>query len=84
MKARLKPQEFEAVQWNKAGDHPRVETLTGSDGGLYGVLDTGDQPCLVYPGDWIVKGPARQKYHVQPVVVISDEDFRETYEETKE
>ena len=90
MKYRKKPVVIEAVQWHKAGDHPKVERpwsqksdyrcpkccgSWGSHGVIRTLEDTQNGGHFVCPGDWIITGVQGEHYACKPDV------FAATYEE---
>lgn len=56
---------FEALRWEKHGQHPKVRTAAGAHPGTYhyGVVDTVEGPRPIEPGDWLVIDEAG---HVAP------------------
>ena len=81
MKFLKKPVVIEAVQWFKAGDHPKVYVHQAArygvsevwvDGQAY--IDTLEGRHIVCPGDWIITGVKGEHYPCKPDI------FAATYE----
>lgn len=81
-KFRKKPVEVEAVEWNKAGDHPAVGHYSDDSTPCHychlpiyghGWIDTLEGGHIVCPGDYVVTGVQGENYPVKPSI------FRQTY-----
>ena len=77
-----KPRKFrkivsvEAVQFNKAGDHPAVVSTNESPTGFgINTLENTKLKFEVTPGDWIITEAAGEFYACKDVI------FKQTYEE---
>lgn len=79
MRYRKKPVVIEAVQWFRAGDHPKVVSIPNwhQDHGYkqsHGWIETLEGGHIVSPGDWIITGVKGESYPCK------DEIFQMTYE----
>jgi hypothetical protein len=68
-KFRKKPVIIEAVQWFKAGDHPKVIHIQNKH-----CVQTLEGEMTVTPGDWIITGVNGEHYPCKPDI------FAKTYE----
>ena len=72
MKVIKKPEEFDAVQWNRVGDHPAVRTWTARGNSQasrgWAFLPTPRGRITVEPGDWIVTDAAGDIRTYKPAV----------------
>lgn len=78
-KFRKKPVVIDAVQFNRAGDHPAVVADPSSPTGFG--IHTPEHTAIkheVTPGDWIITGVKGEQYPCKPDV------FAETYEPVTE
>jgi hypothetical protein len=72
MKFRKKPVVIEAVQFNKAGDHPAVHS-TGLIGTGFGIM-TLEGEHQVTIGDWIITGVKGEVYPCKPDIFAATYD----------
>lgn len=78
MKFRSRPFEIEAVQFNKAGDHPEVKEVQDDVTGKFWI-GTRSGVAFVKPGDWIITEPDGSGHYP-----CAPEVFAAKYEEITE